>query len=448
MTLIIKKTGFEDYLAKLGGAYIKVLILGEPDAGKTRSASFWPAPLILDCEQGRMSIADRGVDYAEIKSSRDMDAAVLRVKQEGLKPAESRRWRTLVWDTASSYQRILIRERLQAERKESLSGWADWGFLDGKMQQTLQAVLNLPMNVVVNVHITDESDGDDESKMLVKKPKLKGDIRTAIAADFDLIGYLEKSYVADGGKRVLQRQVRWHSEPRYPLAKDRSGRLPRFTDVDFTEDDYYRVYNAIVGEHVDAFPASVDVEELDTGEVEPAAPDVKGGPVAVEPIPLPRAAKKTAAKKTAAKKTEPEPEPATKVGAGPQAGRESAGDDGSSPSPAQPSAEPAQDDAVTEEQGVANVTEALGATPVQDPDDVPPTAPTATAEAASAAPDEPAVDGAPKCGDQPNHFKKFDAAKGCGKGLGDESRDRINLAMLRTKTYLCGACFTAWKAAR
>lgn len=161
MTLVIKRTGFEDYLANSGGAYIKCLIMGEPDAGKTRSASFWPDPIFADCERGRMSIADRGVPYAEIRSSRDMDALLLRLRQECMRPAEKRQFRTLVIDTIDSYQRTLIAERLQAERKDSLSGWADWGYLDAKMQQVLQAVMNLPMHVVVNLHVKDEHDGDD-----------------------------------------------------------------------------------------------------------------------------------------------------------------------------------------------------------------------------------------------------------------------------------------------
>jgi hypothetical protein len=46
---------------------------------------------------------------------------------------------------------------------------------------------------------------------------------------------METGYRAEGGKRIRTRYVRWHPDPKYPLLKDRSGRLPERTDVDFTE---------------------------------------------------------------------------------------------------------------------------------------------------------------------------------------------------------------------
>ncbi len=449
MTLIIKTTGFSDYLAKSGGSYIKCLILGEPDSGKTRSASFWPDPVFADCENGRMSIADRQVPYGEIKSSKDMDALIARLRLECQKPDDKRVFRTLVIDTIDSYQRKLIAERLREERKEALSGWADWGFLDAKMTQLLDGALNLPMHVVVNLHVKDESDGDEDSRTLIKKSELKGAIKDQIAGQFDLVGYMEKSYVSENGTRTLKRQIRWHSEPRYPMAKDRSGRLPRFTDIDFTDNDFQRIYTAIVGDHMKDLPETGTFEELDTGEVEPAPPDLKGGPVDVEPIPGPRAslAKKAAAKKKLAPKPKAEAETETDAGDSSAPPAEDATE--TAPSESQPETRVENVDGVGEvntdtgeiantvsdEQAVENVKEQLDATEVEEP----------PAKASDDAyPDNPLV-----CGDQPaGAHRKHAAVPGCGKSLAEENRDQVNIALLRTHTLLCAACLTAWKASQ
>ncbi len=446
--LIIRTTGFEDYLDRSGGAFVKALIMGRPDSGKTRSASFWPKPIFADCEKGRMSIADRGVPYAEINSSDDMDALLRMVKLDCNKPAESRRFQTFVLDTIDSYQRKLIAQRLAKERKEALSGWADWGYLDSKMTDLIEKLLNLPMNIVVNLHVKDETEGDDESRLLVRKPKLKGDIREQIAAEFDLVGHMETGYVAEGGKRVKQRWIRWHSEPKYPDLKDRSGRLPQTTPVTFTDDDYSVLFNHIVGDHVDDFPESTIVDELEVDRgAEPAPPDVDGGPVDVPANQL-RPTKKAPAKK-AAKKAPAKKATATKKDTAGEADTQKETGATAAPAPDEPTSASEGDEQTptdvpdpdggqpTEQEAVRTVEQELGATEIGSEE------PPATADDTSKAQTEEAL-----CGSQPAHFaNKVEPAPGCGRPLAEFPRDRINIALLRTKTRLCPDCFEQWKQA-
>jgi len=422
MTLIIKTTGWEDYLGDQG-AYIKALLMGPPGAGKTRSASFWPRPIFADCEKGRMSIADRGVPYAEIRSSEQMDQLLDLVKNECKKGAK-RQFDTLVIDTLDSYQRTIIAERLEKEKKEALSGWADWGHLDGKMTQFVEKLLNLPMNIVVNLHVKETTEGDDQTSQIVMAPKLKGDLRDQIAAEFDLVGFMGTYWAAEAGERTLKRAVRWTPEPKYPILKDRSGRLPQFTEVDFTDEDFYRIYNALVGDFVDQMPAATVLTEVESPAEahEPVGPDEKGGPIAtVKDFPRRKSDKKD--------KPEPEPKPdpvqaPVEVDATPVPAKE--------PDVAPPEA--ALTDVSTTELAAAVV-----GTPVPSTEEEVISSP---AEA-----DEPKRE-APKCGDQPESRRGVaDAVTGCGKNLEDEPRDRVNIALLRTNTFLCNECFQTWKNA-
>lgn len=504
MSLIIKTTSWEDYLDPSGQAYVKALIMGNHGSGKTRSASFWPKPIFADCERGRMSLADREMPYADIRSTADMAALLELLRKEGQKPVGSRRFQTLVIDTFDAYQRIVIQERLRTEKKESLSGWADWGYLDGKMVQLVEQLLNLPMNIIVNLHVKEVSDGGDsddgEASILVRKARLKGDIKDTIFQDFDLIGQMETSYTAVKGERVLQRQIRWHAEPKFPNLRDRSGKLPRFTTVDFTDQDYWRIFNAITA-GIDELPDSTVVETLETGatdgEIQPAGPDEKGGPVEVPPQPA-KGARKTAAKKPPAKKAEPkvqveETEPSKAPEPAPAAEPEVAPTPVETPTKGEdPWAPPAENGKGTAEVpvvlpddlnmvGEAKALEVVdhahladgtcrknrfgekcGEPGTEGTSDATPTAETAVEEAGAEGDAEallaeelgaetisaPGARNEGECGYQPESYRKFeDAPAGCGIDLSSENKAKVNLTLLRAKAHLCTGCFDGWKAA-
>ena len=76
----------EDYLD--GSANIKMLVIGSPGSGKTRSASFWPKPIYADIEAGRGSLRDRRIPYVEIKNSQQMLSFSGRAQAPGADPQE------------------------------------------------------------------------------------------------------------------------------------------------------------------------------------------------------------------------------------------------------------------------------------------------------------------------------------------------------------------------
>ena len=294
--LQIKQTGLDDYMAG-GTGRIKVLIMGPPGAGKTRSASFWPKPLLADCEDGRMSVADRAIPYAAIKSIADMKALLDLAEQESKRPKDQRRFETLIIDTLDAYQRIVTQEYLKEQKKSQMSGWQDWGYLDSEMVELAARLSGISMNVVCNLHVKGTKVGgsdDGDGGYLVQAPKLKGDFKDQVAAEFDLVGFMETGWEAVDGKRVLARYIQWEPSPDKPILKDRSGQLPSKTPVAFTEEDYLGLLR----------PLEAAQEKLKVGLLvaEVATPDLvdpvlvaKGGPVG-------NVAKAATAKKAAAPK--------------------------------------------------------------------------------------------------------------------------------------------------
>jgi AAA domain len=429
MSLVIRTSGWEDYLDPAGGSWLKTLIIGAPDVGKTRSAAFYPKPIFMDCEDGRMSLADLAVPYARVRSTADANALIDQLKFDQGRPPEKRKYLTLVVDSIDHYQKIAISERLRTERKEALAGWQDWGWLDGHMQQFVEKVLNLQMNIVVNCHFkTITEGGDDDVKKVVQQLRLKGDVSNWLLEEFDLIGMMEVTYKAEKGERVRQRHIRWHNEPAYPLLKDRSGSLPQFTEVDFTTDDYTRIWDCLMSK-VDDLPASTDVETIEVPEdtVTAAPPDVAGGPVDPGTLPQKRATKaaaKAPAKKTSKKTTKKATTPVdTQQASATKTPPLTSSDSADTPTEAVSEAEAASSKAQHEAAAALIKTE-LGAEEV----------PMGTPERV--------------CGKQPDSHKKFPAVPGCGADLDNENVARVNLSLLRAKTMLCQTCFDAWKTAQ
>lgn len=442
MALVIKSAGFENLLDPSGGAYLKALIMGEPSVGKTPFAACWPNPIIADCEDGILSVASKGTPYARIRSAADMDAFIQHLRTDALRPIEARKYQTVIWDTVDTYQEILMMERAREQRVDSFRGFDNWGWLATKMRQTIEQLKNLPLNVVVNMHVRDEKDSDDAGVELTKiGSSLKGDIGKSIYRHFDLIGLMEKSYEAVDGERVLKRRVRWHSEPKFPMLRDRSGRLPKFTDVQFEDSDFTQLFETIVGS-VDDLPASKELESIDVvGDQAPvrvAPADAAGGPVPDPVLPPVKGARKAPAKKAA----EPPPaEPAALV----EPVIEDKDLAAPSEKPVEPPTEPPepQMSAAAPPDPVALLGETLGAIMVVDeipaavePEASPVTEPVA-APASTPKPD------APVCGSQAAGMKG-EPVEGCGVVLDASNNSRVAIAQLRTKTRLCVNCWAKY----
>lgn len=292
--LEIKRTGSEEY-----GKSTKVLICGDAGAGKTLISSTWPNPVYASAEGGLMSIADRDIPYTEIRKSEDL----LRLKNALDQPAEVREEmlgfpvQTVVVDTIDEIQRILMKERLDSQRREGLQ-MQDWGWLNEQMQAIVRGFRNLDLHVIFTCHLKEST--DQESGRVSYRPGLSGAIADSIPSYVDLALRLDVSTVTDvTDDGVEKRQVRsLISTPDHAHSwiKDRSGKLPERLDVNF-EDDYDRIAELIFG---NVKLQDTQVLEIDDSATAPAA----------QPEAAPAPAKKAPAKKAPAKKAPAKKAPA------------------------------------------------------------------------------------------------------------------------------------------
>ena len=271
MSLTVKVTGLEEYLDG-GTGKTKIIVAGGPGAGKTRFASFTPRPIYAACEDGMMSVADRRVPYAEVKSEAEMEAFLDLIDNEGRKPADQRRFETVVIDTLDAYERSVIFGYLKRQNKKELDGWEDEGYVSTAMNHVIGRLMRVPFNVVILVHTKDKIVNKQDRTIL----KLRGDVKNQLPSDFDFVGMLENEFDLVDGKRGLKRFITWEPTPEAEWCKARGGGLTR-TPVVFDEYDYQAIWQGIHAQ-AEALEAGREVQQVEVAQDKVVTPS-PGGPV-------------------------------------------------------------------------------------------------------------------------------------------------------------------------
>lgn len=285
-----------------GAQTMKLLIAGPPGAGKTRFSSTFPNVLYADCEGNLLSVRDRPVRAVRINSSKDLEELrnALDQRREIREQILGGPVDTVCIDTADELARILMRERLQSERKEAFTQ-PDWGIHGDKLRDILRGFRNLQdIHVIITVHVRAQT--DEESGRVEYKPAIQGSVGHEIAEYVNECLLLRSRARTDPrtGEKQVERYLQTYGDTAYPWLKDHSGALPPEFPVDLTT-DYERLTKLIFG------GAPAPVERPPVSERVQEATDWKPED---EPTAPPR--KKAAAKKKAV--TEPVREPSTPQG--------------------------------------------------------------------------------------------------------------------------------------
>ena len=171
---------------------IKMLIYGQPGAGKTTAALSAPKPLLVDFDDGI-----NRVDYEFIKDTVQVSnyADMLNLlNNEDLSPYE-----TLVIDTGGklldSMTEYLIASNPRLGKRNGSLTLEGYGVRKVEFTQLLKLINSKKKHVVFVAHRTTEKNGDDIRYV----PLFGGSNYDSLATELDLVGYL----VAEGNKRII-----------------------------------------------------------------------------------------------------------------------------------------------------------------------------------------------------------------------------------------------------
>lgn len=195
---------------------VKALVYGTSGTGKTTFGSTAPKVLFASSEDGLLSVAEKGVEYAQIKSYKDLiDLLAFLIKG-------GHGYETIVIDSITEINEI-IKEEIETRTKR-LMQLQDWGEVQKKIKNTFRSFKSLPMHVLF---IAQEKVIHDEDKIEKIVPGLNGKAATTIAYDVDIVGYL---MIDKAGKRIMM------TDPnKRLLTKDRSNKIGNATKIDFSE---------------------------------------------------------------------------------------------------------------------------------------------------------------------------------------------------------------------
>lgn len=270
MGIIVQTAGIEHYLDG-GQGRLKFLLVSNAGEGKTRFSSFAPKPIYADCEDGMLSVVDRRVPFASVKSEQDMKDFLTLLESECKKPRDQRRWETVVIDTIDTYERSVIQQYLRRKNRPEMDGWEDWGYLSSVMTNLISRLALLDMNVIVLAHTKQvKRKGQVPEDQVILR--LKGDLGQQLPNDFDFVGMIETDFVPGAEGREIRRVIRWESTPAASWLKFR-GTGVKTTPLDFAETDYAAIRDAIVAGAGGLQPSeNVEVVESQETAAEPVAP--------------------------------------------------------------------------------------------------------------------------------------------------------------------------------
>lgn len=244
-SLNVRRVGDDDW-----PRHIKMLLVGNTGAGKTRMSSTAPNVLYLNAEGGMMSVRDRQPAVIDITTVSALLEAKMALDQE---PSVREQLigfpvQTVVVDTIDEVSRILMRERVESQKKES-PAIADWGWLGDQMRGILRGFRNLDLNLILCCHV--RSSEDSESGRTVYNPAIQGAMGEEIAGYVDLAVLLRarrRTRLVDG--QAVEEMVRFLQcapDLQHGWIKDRSGKLPAEFEVNL-DDDFKRLDALIYGD--------------------------------------------------------------------------------------------------------------------------------------------------------------------------------------------------------
>jgi DNA polymerase III delta prime subunit len=248
----LKLEDVRDRYAGTGSQSLKLMIAGPPGVGKTLFASTFPNVCYADAEGRLLSVRKRNVKAINITSVGVLDElrAALAQSPEVRAKVLGAPVDTIVLDTVDEIARLIIKERLKAEKRETMA-MADWGYLGDTLRAMLRGFRNLPMHVLLNVHL--KASEDSETGRVFWKPAIQGSVGDEIAAyvDESLLMVARPMNDPKTGERIISRHLQTYPDPSHDWVKDHSGTLPQEFPVDF-QTDYERLAQLIFGDIPDS----------------------------------------------------------------------------------------------------------------------------------------------------------------------------------------------------
>jgi hypothetical protein len=269
---VVKKQNFKKAPAKSAGVLsriapvsldengVKMNVYGRSASGKTTFACTFPKPLlILGAENGTRSVYNvKGVDFVLLEKSGDLAELIPHVRESG-------KWATVVLDSASSLQDIILKEILGLEELPVQKSWGlasrdQYGQCGIQTKEYLRGLLGLTCNVVI---LAQEREFNVENESALLMPFVGSSMTPSTVGWFNpLCDYIVQTFLREQiveksvkvGDKVMKKQhktgkveycIRTAPDPIYTT----KFRVPKGTELPdiIADPDYSKIIELIQG---------------------------------------------------------------------------------------------------------------------------------------------------------------------------------------------------------
>lgn len=197
---------------------IKAVIYGPAGVGKTVLCATAPKPIIISAEQGLLSLADKDVDFVEVKTLTQI--------HEAYEFARKSDYETICLDSLSEIAEVLLAE-FKKEERDGRQAYMKLATALNAMIRNFRDIKG--KNVILTAKVRTLE--DENTGLVSYVPSMPGKVLPdSLPYITDLVLPMRVGKSKDGGYRYLQTQpdLNW-------TAKDRSGKLDKMEKPDLTE---------------------------------------------------------------------------------------------------------------------------------------------------------------------------------------------------------------------
>jgi len=168
---------------------VKAVIYGASGSWKTVFGSTAPKPIFASAEGGLLSVADKNIDFVEIKTITDLQELLVFLK------TQKHDFETVVIDSITEINDI-IKQDIEKRTGKGMQ-LNDWWELAKRIRNIFRSFRDLPMHVIF---LAQEAVELDEGTIVKITPSLNGKAATEISYFMDNVGYL---YIDKTGERKM-----------------------------------------------------------------------------------------------------------------------------------------------------------------------------------------------------------------------------------------------------